>query len=177
MDKHGPSLFLKDHLDLIMSLTGPGPVLDLACGRGHNGLFLAKKGLEVHFWDVSQEKLEGIEAQAAKLNLKASTRQVDLESGNTGILPLDFYRLVMVFKYLHRPLMTDIKNSVQPGGTVIYETFTTEQARIGKPENPDFLLKKNELLDFFHDWCIVDHYQGRFENPQRYMAGIIARKV
>ncbi|MFO7727700.1 MAG: methyltransferase domain-containing protein [Desulfonatronovibrio sp.] len=177
MDNHAPSLFLEDHLDLIMSLAGPGPVLDLACGWGHNGLFLAKKGLEVHFWDVAQEKLESIEAQTTELNLKATTRQINLESGNTNVLPLNFYRLVMVFKYLHRPLMTDIKNSVQPGGIVIYETFTTEQARIGKPENPDFLLEKNELLAFFQDWSMIDHYQGRLENPPRYMAGIIARKV
>lgn len=177
MDNHPPSFFLEDHLDLIMSLAGPGPVLDLACGWGHNGLFLAKKGLEVHFWDVDGEKLERIAALAAELSLKAFTRQVDLESGKTQILPLNFYRLVMVFKYLHRPLMTDIKNSVQPGGVVVYETFTTEQARIGKPANADFLLKTNELLDFFQDWNIIDHYQGRLENPQRYMAGIIARKV
>lgn len=177
MDNHAPSLFLKDHLDLIMSLAGPGPVLDLACGRGQNGLFLAKKGVEVHFWDIDGEKLERIAAQAAELNLKADIRQVDLESGKIEILPLNFYRMVMVFKYLHRPLMTDIKNSVQPGGIVIYETFTIEQARMGKPENTDFLLEKNELVDFFQDWSIIGHYQGRLENPPRYMAGIIARKV
>ncbi|MFW6004953.1 MAG: methyltransferase domain-containing protein [Desulfonatronovibrionaceae bacterium] len=165
-----------DNMDLVLALTGPGRVLDLACGSGVHGLVLAEKGVEVHFFDKDEKRLETILLAKKKQRLNISVRQTDLENGRADILPEDLFRAVMVFRYLHRPLMPQIKQSVRPGGVVIYETFTFEQARLGKPSNPDFLLKDNELLDWFRDWQVLKHYQGRLEHPERYMAGILARK-
>lgn len=153
-----------------------GPVLDLACGSGGNGLLVAENGAEVHFWDKNIEFLKDIEARAAEKGLLVYTRQIDLESGRRGLFPQEYFAAVMVFRYLHRPLIPDIKSSVQSRGIIIYETFTARQADIGKPSNPDFLLKDHELPGLFSGWQIMDYYQGRLENPQRYMAGIVVRK-
>jgi tellurite methyltransferase len=176
MDDPKPSGYLIEHAALLLSAAREGPVLDLACGSGRNGLHLAEKGVEVHFWDRDEQGLNNIKSIAGNKGLKVFTRQVDLETGQGGALPGDYFSVIMVFRYLHRPLIPDIKKAVMPGGIVIYETFTTRQAELGKPSNPDFLLKENELLEWFGDWEIVDHRQGRFENPERYMAGAIARK-
>jgi hypothetical protein len=67
---------------------------------------------------------------------------------------------IMVFRYLHRPLMESIKQAVALGGIVIYETFSVDQARIGRPTNPDYLLRHNELRDLFSNWNILYSYEG-----------------
>jgi len=176
MDAPKPSGYLTEHADLLLCAAKDGPTLDLACGSGQNGLYLAEKGVEVHFWDREEQGLDNIKSIARVKGLKVFIRQIDLETGQGGALPADYFSLIMVFRYLHRPLISDIKKAVLPGGIVIYETFTTRQAELGKPSNPDFLLKENELLEWFRDWEIIDHRQARLENPERYMAGVIARK-
>ncbi len=55
-------------------------------------------------------------------------------------------------------------------------SLSREQAALGKPENPDFLLNPGELFQWFKDWEVLDHHQGLLEYPERYMAGIVARK-
>ena len=51
--------------------------------------------------------------------------QVDLE--REGINPLAGLTLsaVLVFRYLHRPLIPCIMKALKRGGIVMYETFTT----------------------------------------------------
>ena len=48
--------------------------------------------------------------------------------------------------YLHRPLLPAIVSAVAPGGLLLYETFALGNERFGKPSNPDYLLKPEELL-------------------------------
>jgi hypothetical protein len=67
---------------------------------------------------------------------------------------------IVIFRYLHRPLMESIKKAVLPGGIVIYETFTVDQPRYGRPNNPAFLLRRNELYEFFSDWDILHRFEG-----------------
>ncbi|OZB73142.1 MAG: SAM-dependent methyltransferase, partial [Thiomonas sp. 14-64-326] len=54
---------------------------------------------------------------------------------------------VVVTNYLWRPLLPRIVEAVAPGGFLFYETFALGQASVGKPSNPDFLLRPGELLD------------------------------
>ena len=60
-----------------------------------------------------------------------------------------------MFKYLYRPIMKGIREGIKRGGILIYETFTADQARFGKPSNPDFLLQPGELREWFADWDIL----------------------
>ena len=52
---------------------------------------------------------------------------------------------MLVFNYLHRPLMPALVDALEPGGVLIYETFTVGQAERGHPRNPAFLLGDGEL--------------------------------
>ena len=74
-----------------------------------------------------------------------STECIDLESAGNPSLGDGLYDAVIVFNYLHRPLMPAIVNAIRPGGVLIYETFTVGQAHRGRPCNPDFLLRDGEL--------------------------------
>ncbi len=167
---------LQNHLDLLMKLDRSLPVLDLACGTGGNGLLLAKHGLPVVFADRSTTALEVVEQQLAKGGLPGRTWPIDLEQPGSNPLSGQRFSAIIVFRYLHRPLFPALRDAVQPGGLVIYETFTLENRRFGRPGNADFLLRPGELKTLFQEWEIIDHFEGNLKNPERAVAQIIARK-
>ncbi len=162
---------------------GELPVLDLACGGGRNGKYLLShiqeilsKAVEpkelkinVEFADRNDEALEQIKADlqvqyltegSATNSQNASFWSVDFEQPNFSELADKKYAGIMVFRYLHRDLFEQIKQAIAPGGFIMYETFTCKQAEFGRPKNPDFLLKPNELRTLFSDWQISHYFEG-----------------
>jgi len=65
---------------------------------------------------------------------------------------------------------------LQKGGILIYETFTLDQPRFGKPHNPDYLLEPGELRRWFEDWKIIHHFEGIKNNPVRAVAQIVCQR-
>jgi SAM-dependent methyltransferase len=171
-----PSPFLVEHLDFLLERPLPGPVLDMACGEGHNGLFLASGGLRVTLLDRSRESLARARRLAQGLHLDADFKTTDLENSSVPPLETDHYGCILVFRYLHRPLFPWIRAAVKSGGCVLYETFTTEQPRFGRPKNPDYLLKPAELAGYFRDWEILFSFEGILHDPSRAVAQLICRK-
>jgi SAM-dependent methyltransferase len=170
-----PDPLLKKFAHLLLAENLEGPVLDLACGDGHNGLYLAGLGLPVILADRSPEALERAGKAAAPNKLPASFREIDLE---TGVNPLEeeYYRGILVFRYLHRPLIPWIKKGIRKGGLLFYETFTIDQPRYGRPHNPDFLLSPGELSGWFRDWQVLHSFEGLLPDPTRAAAQIVCRK-
>jgi len=167
-----PDPLLKDFASLLLARDLEGPVLDLACGDGHNGLYLAGLGVPVILADRSRDKA-GKTAEGKGLPI--TFWDIDLETG-LNPFPENHYRGIVVFRYLHRPLIPFLKNGIRPGGILIYETFTREQTQYGRPHNPDFLLKPRELADWFQDWQILHYFEGILENPTRAVARLVSRK-
>lgn len=167
---------LAHHAGLFTPDAIPGPVLDLACGDGHNGLFLAARGLSVVLLDRSEEALSRARRLAAREGLRAGFAAVDLEEGRKPPLPREAYGAVLVFRYLHRPLFPHIRNALKQGGLLVYETFTLEQRRFGRPRNPDHLLRPGELSDRFDDWEILHTFEGTVTDPPRAVARLVCRK-
>jgi tellurite methyltransferase len=170
-----PDPLLRTFAPLLMAEGLKGPVLDLACGDGHNGLYLAGLGLPVTLADRSRESLNQAGKAAAGKGLRVTLREIDLETGDNP-LEEEEYRGILVFRYLHRPLMPCLKKGIRKGGLLIYETFTIDQARYGRPRNPDFLLKPGELADWFQDWQVIHVFEGLLEAPIRAVAQIVCRK-
>jgi tellurite methyltransferase len=170
-----PNPLLKKFASLLKEENLEGPILDLACGEGENGLFLAGLGLPVILADRSPESLAKAKKAAEGKGLDVIFREINLE---TGVNPLgeEYYRGILVFRYLYRPLIPCLKKGIRKGGILVYETFITEQAKYGRPHNPDFLLKPEELFDWFKDWEVIHYFEGLMENPQRAMAQIVCRK-
>jgi len=145
-------------------------VLDLACGHGRNGLYLLENEIPVTFADINNEALKHIQNSATSLPENqqglAQYWQVDFEQPISSIqkafhpLHKKKFAAMFVFRYLHRPLFELIKASIKPGGIIIYETFTEQQAQFGRPKNPDFLLKSGELGKIFSDWQILHSFEG-----------------
>ena len=169
-----PDTLIMDHVGLFEGLNGP--ILDLACGDGHNGIFLASKGYQVVLADVSEEALDQAKVLAERQGIRVSLWHVDMEKNKDNPFRDDDYGAVLVFRYLHRPLMPCIKKALKKSGIVIYETFTVDQPRFGKPKNPDFLLKHGELLNWFEGWEVFYQFEGILQNPERAIAQIVCRK-
>jgi hypothetical protein len=83
---------------------------------------------------------------------------------------------VVVTNYLWRALLPDIACSIGDSGVLIYETFAEGNARVGKPSNPDFLLRPGELLQFAadHGLRVVAYEDGFASRPDRYIQRLVA---
>jgi hypothetical protein len=133
-------------------------------------------GLPVICCDKSEEALEQAKKLAALHRVTVTLWQVDLEHQRDNPLHEEHYAGMLVFRYLHRPLMPCIKKAIKNGGLLIYETYTTDQIKYGKPHNPDFLLKPGELEACFEDWEIISSFEGFKDDPPRAIAQLVARK-
>ena len=166
----GAAQFLKDTVELLPK----GRVLDVAMGNGQNAVFLAKLGFAVEGVDISSDAVKTALEAARKAGVAMKADAADLES-DYRIKP-GAYDVIICFRYLQRSLIPQIKDGLRKGGMVVYETFTIDQARFGKPKNPDYLLKQNELLEMFHDFRCLHYWEGILENRTA-VAQILAEKV
>ena len=171
-----PADLLLENLTMFTSGDFSGPVLDLACGGGGNGILLASRGLRVTLADRSASALAQAQELANKSGVKVDIWEIDLEREGKDPLAGREFGAVLVFRYLHRPLITGIRRCLVEGGLIMYETFTVDQKRFGKPTNPDFLLRPGELMDWFADWECIRHFEGIKDDPPRAVAQLIARK-
>ena len=181
MDNHGnkvfhPDALLVDNISLFTEAPLRGPVLDLACGDGHNGIFLASKGIPVILSDVSAAALKKAKTWAERKSVNVRFHQVDLEKDESNPLQEDFFGGILVFRYLHRPLIPHIKKALKMQGILVYETYTIDQPQFGKPHNPHFLLEHGELWGWFKGWSIIHFFEGILDNPKRAVAQMVCRK-
>ncbi len=172
------SPLLDEFLPELRAAAATAPLLDLACGSGRNGLWLVSRGIPVVFADIRRDALEQVQAALPPGREGLATLwQVDLERPGGQPLEAEGFGAVLVFRYLHRPLMPAIANAVQPGGLVVYETFTTGQPAFGRPTNPDFLLRPGELPGYFRDWEILRQFEGEVTSAATGVTQAIARLV
>jgi SAM-dependent methyltransferase len=139
-----------EFLERIVPRLAPGRALDLACGSSREGVHLALRGWQVDAWDHDDIALARANAFAARHGVALATRKVDLEAG--PVPPGEDWDLVMVFRFLYRPLLPWIAQAVRPGGSLVYETFRAGQEVFGHPRHPRFLLQSGELAAAFPGW-------------------------
>ena len=163
-----------------------GPILDLACGTGRNGLQLIENQLPVIFADISAEALlqveRSLEEEPYRINAPLATLwSVDFEQPGNNPRDGRMFGAIVAYHYLYRPLFENIKKAVYPGGVVIYKAFTVDQPQYGRPKNSDFLLRRGELHDYFRDWTILHHFEGVVANNcgggPKAVAQIVAEKA
>ena len=136
-----PSAWVEHYVPLIRA---GGRVLDLAAGGGRHTRLLLERGYIVVAADRDTSSLEPAFSGHASCRIV----RLDLESGDAWRLG-DGYDGIVVTNYLYRPAFADLAAALAPGGVLIYETFMLGNERFGKPSNPDFLLRPNELIEVF----------------------------
>jgi tellurite methyltransferase len=135
----------------------PGRALELACGLGHNAIWMAAHRWQVDAVDISPVGLALAEALANEHHVRVTWIAVDLDQ---YVPDLTAYDLVFVFRFLDRQRLPDIiQGALKPGGRLVYETFTT--AHLARPEshmkNPAFALERGELPRLFPRLEVVSH--------------------
>ncbi len=154
-----------------------GIALDLACGLGANALFLAKKGLEVWAWDSSAIAIDKLNqfAQQQALSLKAEQRDVLAQPPLPGSVDV-----LVVSLFLDRTFIATLLEALKPGGLVFYQTYCEQKVSQIGPSNPAYLLKENELLNFFSAFKVRVYREesllGDHEKGWRNQAMIVAEK-
>lgn len=139
-----------------------GTVLDVACGFGRHARYFAGLGHPVDAVDRASEGLAGLASVAG-----VTTRQADLENAPWPLAGRRYAGIVVV-NYLHRPLFPHLVEALAEGGVLIYETFMIGNERFGRPSNPDFLLRPDELFEAFAERLFVVAFeQGETTRPKQ----------
>lgn len=138
-----------------------GTVLDLASGRGRHTRYLRELGYRV----------VAIDRDASGLRDLANDDGVEIVEADleTERWPLEGRRFegVVVTNYLYRPRLYALIESLNPGGILIYESFSQGHEKLGRPRNPDFLLRPAELLDVFAPHLSIIAYEYGIEARPR----------
>ncbi len=145
-----------------------GSVLDLAAGTGRHSAWFLERG---HHVTAVDRWISGLEQLKSAMFAVARSRfeviEADLEDGSPWPLGERRFDAVVVVNYLHRPLWPSILSAIAPGGLLLYETFARGQETLGRPSNPDFLLKPDELLESVRGQLhVVAFEQGRIETAE-----------
>lgn len=169
-----PDPFLVSAYDEFLFGPTPGLALDVAGGVGRHAIWLAQRGWTVKLLDISEIGIQQAEENAKRTGTAGS---ISSEVRNLNImqdLGREQYDLVIIFFFLLRELFPALLESVKPGGTLIYKTYTTEQKNFsGGPSHPMFLLEPNELLQAFASLRIL-HYHETLQ--EKGVAELVARK-
>ena len=162
-----PSEWVVRYVPLIR---GGGRVLDVACGTGRHARFLIQAGFQVEAVDRDVSALAVLHAVV--------TRRADLEAEPWPYSVGEFDGIV-VTNYLYRPLFSHLFETLAEGGVLIYETFSEGHQLLGRPRNPDYLLKEGELLERVKGRLEVNAYEELcvMQNRRAVVQRICAVKV
>ncbi len=148
-------------LETVLPNLSVGRALDVACGSGRDAVFLAAQGWQVLAVDWLPDALDLGRGLAARYAPGAAIdwRCIDLEqdgapADGAGVFEAPF-DLITVFRYLHRPLFCRFRDWLAPGGSLVFETFTTlHRRRHGKPSRDAHVLRPGELQTLLEGWEI-----------------------
>jgi len=145
-------------------------MLDIACGAGRHLQWFAGHGFQTTGIDRDPQALTVASQYGAVINADIENAPWPLmQSGQ----PAQF-DVVVVTNYLWRALFPVMLQSLAPGGLLLYETFASGQASVGKPARPDFLLRPGELLEVCRNLHVVAYENGFLNQPERFVQRIAA---
>ncbi len=173
-----PASLLLAELERLRAAAALGPVLDLACGGGRNALAVARSGVCVLALDRDRARLAALAHAAGESRLRVLPVRADLEAARGIPLASASCGAVLVFRYLHRPLVAEILRVLHPGGLLLYETFTLHQREVAEhPRNTAFLLEPGELPGLFPGLEVLGDEEAIVRAPRpEAVARLVARK-
>ncbi len=152
-----PNVFFKQQID---QLSKPGKLLLPAEGEGRNAVYAAKRGWEVHAFDISQEGQKKAMQLANDNNVSINYQVGTLDELNFSNKAFDSIGLI----YAHFPtpiraaLHAQFSNLIKPGGHLILEGFSKtnlplRQAnpQVGGPDKLDMLFSVEEIAAQFNE--------------------------
>ncbi len=109
----------------------PGRALDVAAGRGRNGIFLASLGWDVTAYDLAPEALKAAKRYAAEARVELRLVEASHDSFDFGENSWDLIVCSYAYMQPHDPQWPErLWKAVAPGGTVVIQTFWNRQASL-----------------------------------------------
>lgn len=152
-----PNAFFKYHIDNMPV----GKILLPAEGEGRNATYAAKKGWDVHAFDISIEGKHKAEqlSRSHKVNIK-------YEVGDLYDLPYEersFDVIALIFAHFPAEIRSDYHNYLskllKTEGTIIFEAFSKDHLQfrqknpsVGGPADISNLFSEGELRSYFHNY-------------------------
>jgi len=174
-DKHGhagPEPFLVEMLARIPR----GIALDVAAGRGRNALAMARAGIRVVAVDWSAPAMQALGAAARTERLAVWPVVANLDSFHLRRESLD---AIVNVNFLDRALFPQFSRALRPGGVLIAATFLVDQAGLGHPRDPRFLLGHGELRELVASLEIEQYREGLVTYPdgtRAFRASVVAKR-
>ncbi len=130
--------------------------LDVACGLGHNAIWLAERGWSVTGVDISTVGLHHARLAAARAGVAVQWVAADLDRWQP---PAAQFELVAVFRFWDRAVVPRIaRRALRPGGVLVLETFSRRQ--LSRPDthirNPAFCVDVTEVAELFRGFELVE---------------------
>ena len=143
--------------------------LDLAGGAGHHAVWLAQQGWRMTLLDWSEAALAIARQNASTLPEEDALQTVQ---GAALDIVKQFHEqgrcfgFVLVSFFLERAVLPWLPKILEPGGLLLYRTYTLDNERLGNPRgprNPEYLLHSQELLEVYRGMKIL-HYNETAAN-------------
>ena len=153
-----------------------GVVLDVAAGRGRNALALARADMRVVAVDFSAEGMSLLASYAQAERLAIWPVVANLDSFH---LKDESFDAIVNINFLDRALFSNFARALRPGGVLVAETFLVDQAAIGHPRDPRFLLAHGELRALAAGLEVEEYREGlvTYPNGERaFRASMLARR-
>jgi SAM-dependent methyltransferase len=149
----------------------PLRALDVAMGRGRHVLALASAGWRAFGVDQRLDAVRDAHEKARAAGVAISAWVADLTAAP---LPRSAFDLIVVTRYLQRDLFPALRETLKPGGFVVYETFTIRQRERGTgPTSAAYLLEEGELEGYFDGFDVLFYEETL--SPEA-VARLVARK-
>jgi tellurite methyltransferase len=177
----GPDSALVEFLEVIPQ----GKAVDVGCGTGRNGLFLARKGFEVTCVDTSGAKLKRCGEFAEQLGVSIECQRMDVREFAAAAGSLSCVVSVNVLTFLKMSeaegVVGRLKKWLCEGGIAYVSEFTTEDSmyRRLKESGADEVepysfvnprgkghicfFPKGHLRDLFRDFSVLRYSEGATE--------------
>lgn len=139
-----PSKFLARSFETLLALVPGRRALDIACGEGRNGIFLAQNGFEVTAVDISPVGLAKGMVRASQVGVRVDFVCADLDTYRVE----QGYDLILDFNFLFRPLIPMMVEALTPGGVILMETVLKGPNLPGE-HRKEYLLGQGELEGIF----------------------------
>ena len=139
-----------------------GRALDVACGLGRNAIHLAAHGYAVDAMDISGVALAGARERAGAAGVEVNWIETDLERPD---IACGAYDVIVVARFLERPLIPRLIDALRPGGHVVYDHHCITPADVGGPTSHRFRARPNELLDRFRALRVLFYEEGITTDP------------
>jgi len=142
----------------LLPLMPTGLTLDVAAGSGRHALPLAKAGHHVIAADFSAIAMQQLASTARKGAQPIAPLILDFEAA-LPFRPASFDCVVNI-NFLDRPLVPRLKALLRVGGMLLFDTFLIDQATLGHPRDPRFLLQHNELRAMLSEMELLSYHEG-----------------